>query len=533
MSLLSGKFVLFFLCVFLAYFLMPRKNRWIVLLVGSYVFYLSASVKMTAYLLLTTFTTFFSAKKLGALNRETAEYLTVHKAELDREERKNYKAAQVRRKRRVLLFAVLWNIGTLCVLKYTGFVFDIINRTLHFAAGMDAVLPGVRFLLPLGISFYTFQAVGYVIDVYRGKYEPDTSLPRYMLFVSFFPQIIQGPISRHDQLAHQLYEGHAFDYARAAMGLQLILWGLIKKLVLADRLILISNRIFQNYQDYSGLTMFIGGTVYGIYMYADFSGGIDMIRGIAEIFGIEMIQNFERPYFATSMSEFWRRWHISLGAWMKDYVFYPLSLSKAFGRLGRKTKKWFGVKTGKVIPTYLATFITFVLVGIWQGTELKYVGYGFWNATIIAGSLLLKPVYRKALQLFHIQADCLYWKAFGMIRTFFLCSLGRFFSGGLSLKSALLMMKSFFTVWNPEVLTDGTFLNMGLTARDWWVVLVMLIIMLIVGVIQERGIRIRQSITGMALPVRWFLYIGAIVFLVLLGQYGPGFVSADFVYQQF
>ncbi|MDO4323912.1 MAG: MBOAT family O-acyltransferase [Lachnospiraceae bacterium] len=533
MSLLSGKFVLFFLCVFAAYFLMPRKSRWVVLLIGSYVFYLFSSVRMTAYLLLTTFTTFFSAKRIGALNKETSEYLTVHKAELDRETKKQYKAGQMKRKRRYLLFAVLWNIGTLCVLKYTGFVFDTINRTLHFVADMEAVLPSVRFMLPLGISFYTFQTVGYVIDVYRGKYEPDTSLPKYMLFVSFFPQIIQGPISRYNQLAHQLYEGHEFDYTRITMGLQLVLWGLIKKLVLADRLIKVSNMIFQNYTDYAGLTMFIGGTVYGVYMYADFSGGIDMIRGIAQVFGIEMMQNFERPYFATSLSEFWRRWHISLGEWMRDYVFYPVSLSKAFGRLGKKTKKWFGTKTGKVIPTYLATFITFMLVGIWQGTELKYVGYGFWNASIIAGSLLLKPVFTKTLDFLHIKADSFYWKAFGMLRTFFLCSLGRFFSGGLSLKSALVMMKSFFTVWNPQVLTDGTFLNMGLTRRDWLVVLIMLIIMLIVGILQERGIRIRSSIAGMPLPMRWFIYIGAIVFVVLLGQYGPGFVSADFVYQQF
>ncbi len=533
MSLLSGKFVLFFLCVFSAYFLMPRKHRWIVLLVGSYVFYLFNSVRMAAYMLLTTFTTFFSARKIGALNEETAEYLKAHKEELDSEARKQYKAAQVKRKRRFLLFAILWNIGTLCVLKYTGFVFDAINRILHYAADMEAVLPSVRFILPLGISFYTFQTVGYVVDVYRGKYEPDKSLPKYMLFVSFFPQIIQGPISRYNQLAHQLYEGHDFDYTQAAMGLQLVLWGLMKKLILADRLVLVSNMIFENYLDYAGLTMFVGGTVYGVYMYADFSGGIDMIRGIAQIFGIDMMQNFERPYFATSLSEFWRRWHISLGEWMRDYVFYPISLSKAFGRLGKKTKKWFGHKTGKVIPTYLATFITFMLVGIWQGTELKYVGYGFWNASIIAGSLLLKPAYAKARDFFHINAKSWYWKLFCMIRTFFLCSLGRFFSGGLSLRSALVMMKSFFTVWNPQVLINGTFLNMGLTKRDWCVVLAMLIILLIVGIMQERGIRVRSSVAALPLPARWLIYIGAIVFLVLLGRYGPDFASADFIYQQF
>ena len=304
-----------------------------------------------------------------------------------------------------------------------------------------------------------------------------------------------------------------------------------KRQVLADRLILVSNMIFQNYQNYAGLTMFIGGTVYGVYMYADFSGGIDMVRGIAQIFGIEMIQNFERPYFATSLSEFWRRWHISLGEWMRDYVFYPVSLSKAFGRLGKRMKKWLGPKTGKLIPMCLATFITFMLVGIWQGPEMKYVGYGFWNASIMSVSMLLKPVFVKILNFLHIDPESTYWKVFGMIRTFFLCSLGRFFSGGLSLRSALFMMKSFFTVWNPQVLTDGTFLNMGLTVRDWWAVLAMLIILLIVGIIQERGIRVRNSVAALPLPVRWAIYIGAIVLLVMLGQYGEGFVSADFVYQ--
>jgi hypothetical protein len=174
-----------------------------------------------------------------------------------------------------------------------------------------------------------------------------------------------------------------------------------------------------------------------------------------------------------------------------------------------------------------------MLVGIWQGTEWKYVGYGFWNASIISGSLLLKPVFLKLHEFFHINTESVFWKGFGMLRTFFLCSLGRFFSGGLSLKSALRMMKSFFTVWNPQVLTDGTFLEMGLTRRDWLVVLVMVIIMIIVGVIQERGTRLRKAIADMPLPLRWSIYIGAIVFVVLFGSYGPGYVASDFVYQQF
>lgn len=532
MSLVSLQFFVFLLCVSILYFLLPLGKRWIVLLLASYLFYLTSSVKMTVFLLLTTLTTFYAGRRLGSLNEETAAWLAAHKKELDREGKKQYKAKQATRKKRTLLAAVLWNIGILCVLKYTGFVFESINGALEFA-GISRLLPTVNWLLPLGLSFYTFQAVGYVIDVYRGKYEPDQSLPQYMLFVSFFPQIIQGPISRHDQLAHQLYEGHRFDYTRVTMGLQLMLWGLIKKLVLAERLALIANEIFDNYLNYAGLTMFIGAAVYGMQVYADFSGGMDMVCGIGQIFGIEMIKNFERPYFARSLAEFWRRWHITLGAWMRDYVFYPVSLSKRFSRLGKKTKKWFGTQTGKMIPTFLAMFLTFMLVGIWHGAAWKYVAYGFWNAVIISASILLEPLYRKMAGICHIDTECAAWRLFSVVRTFLLCSFGRFFSRGLSLRSALTMMKSFFTVWNPQVLTDGTFLGMGLTGRDWLVAFFMILALLVIGIFQERGVHIRERLAQQNIVIRWIFYMGAVIFLVLFGMYGPGYSASEFVYQQF
>lgn len=532
MSLLSGKFVVFFLCIFLLYYLMPLKKRWIVLLVGSYFFFLVNSARLVAFLLLTTLSTYYTGKKLGEMNRETAEYLAEHKAELGREEKKEYKAKQTKKKRRVLALAVVWNIGTLCVLKYTGFVFSSINSVLALA-GISLQLPGVHFLLPLGISFYTFSSVSYVVDVYRGKYEPDTSLPQYMLFVSYFPQMIQGPIARHDHLAHQLYEGHRFDYDQVTKGMQLVLWGLIKKFVLAERLSQISNTIFNNYTDYAGFTMFLCTVAYGLYMYGDFSGGIDIVSGLSQSLGIKLASNFERPYFAISLAEYWNRWHISLGEWMKDYVFYPLSLSKSFTHLGRKAKKRFGVQIGKVVPAFLASFITFVLVGIWQGTSWKYVAYGFWNATIISMSMMLKPVFVSMTNFFHIPTKSLGWRIFSMVRTFFVTSLGRFFSGGPSLRVALVMMKSFFTVWNPGVITSGIFLEMGLTIRDWYVVFFMVLVLLIAGIIQERGTNIRDAVAAWVLPARWAFYIAAVLFLVLFGVYGPGYTASDFIYQQF
>ncbi len=532
MNLISLEFGAFLLLLLLLYYIFPMKWRWTVLLAGSWWFYLSNSMGLSLFLLLTILTTYWSGRRLGRINEETEERLGREKGVWDREQRKQYRQRQTRRKKRVLLAAVLWNVGVLCVLKYTGFVFSSLNR-LFSAAGAEGGLPELSFLLPLGISFYTFQAVGYVIDVYRGKYGPDTSLPKFMLFLSFFPQMIQGPISRHDQLAHQLYEGHAFDYDRLARGAQLFLWGLMKKLVMAERLALAADTVFIKWRETEGLTVLIGAVCYGLQVYGDFSGGMDMARGIGEMFGIQMTPNFARPYFAKSLEEFWRRWHMTLGAWMRDYVFYPVSLSKGAARLGKKTKKWFGVRTGKMIPTFLAMFLTFFLVGIWHGAEWKYVGYGLWNGIIISGSILLQPVYDRLAKRFSIPRESRGWGWFCMARTLLICSLGRYFSRGLSLGIALIMMKHTFTVWNPRILVDGTLLELGLTALDWAVVLVMLLVLFWVSLLQERGVSIRDRIAGLGLGPRWAVYMGAVVAVAVLGVYGPAYSAAQFVYQQF
>lgn len=224
---------------------------------------------------------------------------------------------------------------------------------------------------------------------------------------------------------------------------------------------------------------------------------------------------------------------MTLGGWMKDYVFYPLSLSKAANKLGKKTRKWFGNQTGKMIPTFLAMFVTFMLVGIWHGAETKYIAYGFWNAGIISSSILLEPVYKKMAAFCHINTQSKGWQLFSMLRTFLICSIGRFFPRCDSLRMALVMIKSSFTVWNPEIFTNGTFSNIGLTSKDWKLLGLMMIVLLIVGIVQERGVKIRDRVAAMPVPVRWSFYIAAFMLLALCGMYGPGYSAASFVYQQF
>lgn len=390
MAFVSGSFLVFLFLVFAVYFLTPKKYQWVILLLASYIFYAFSGVKLLFFLVLTTMVTFLTGRLLGSVNQQTSQYLAAQKKSLSREEKKEYKNGQTTKKRRILFCAVLVNLGILIFLKYFNFLAGNVNSVISLF-GSDAKIPVLNLLLPLGISFYTLQSIAYVVDVYRGKYEPDGNIAKFALFMSYFPQIVQGPIARYDQLAHQLYESHKFEYNRVTQGAQLILWGFIKKLVIADRLAVIVNPIFDNYQNYGGILLFIAAAGYGFQVYADFSGGMDIARGVSQILGIDLVLNFERPYFARSLAEFWRRWHITLGSWMKDYVFYPLSLSKQFSKLGKATRKVLGNYIGKKLPTFLSMFIVFMLVGVWHGSSWKYVGYGLWNAVIIVSSILLEP----------------------------------------------------------------------------------------------------------------------------------------------
>ncbi len=212
------------------------------------------------------------------------------------------------------------------------------------------------------------NATSYIFDVYRGKYAAEKNFFKVALFVSFFPQMIQGPIGRFDKLALWLFKGHKLDFSRLKKGSQLILWGLMKKFMFAEYVAILADVVFNDYASYRGVMIFMGSVANGLQIYADFSGGIYIVCGVAQIFVIDLAMNFERPYFATSLADFWRRWHITLGAWMREYIFYPLSLSGALTKLGKKTKKIFGNYIGLKLPIFLASFISFFLVGVWNGS---------------------------------------------------------------------------------------------------------------------------------------------------------------------
>lgn len=508
MSLISMEFLIFVGIAVIGYYLIPKRFQWIWLLIFSYIYYASSGIKILFFLLYTTITTYGTGRLLDRVN---------HK-ELPRNEAKS-------RKRRILIGCLLLNFGMLAVLKYTNFAIENVNAIFHAGISFQ------KLILPLGISFYTFQSMGYIIDVYWGKYEAEKNPFRFALFVSFFPQLLQGPIGRFDRLARQLYEQHSFDLLKAQYALQLMLWGFFKKLVLADRAAVVVNQVFQNYTQYSGVTNIVAVLMYSIQLYMDFSGGMDVVMGVAALFGVELDQNFKRPYFATSITDFWHRWHITLGTWMKDYIFYPVSLSKWMGKFGKWSKKAFGKKTGRVVPICVANIIVFLVVGVWHGAAWKYIAYGLYNGLIIAISSLLAPLYRKGFEKFHINPKSGAWHVVQILRTFLLVNISWYFDMAVSLSAAFAMMKSTVTGFSLATLTDGSLMMLGLDKLDYMILAMGCLVVFLISFLKERGIQIRESLGRKPLVIRWAVY-GMLVFGIPMFGYVMT-TTGGFIYAQF
>ena len=528
----SFSFFLFVLLVCVIYFLVRKSDQWKVLLTASYAFYCLAAPGMLLFLLGSTLSAFFSGLWMEEADQACARGITAAGDSLSKEGKNAFKSKRDRRKQRILLTGLLINLGMLAFLKYFNFLALNLNSLLDLFSS-NTRIPALNLLLPLGISFYTFQSCGYIIDVHRGKLAADRHLAKFALFLSFFPQIVQGPISRYSQLAHQLYESHPADYTRIKFGAQLMLWGLFKKMVIADRAAIAVNSIFANYKQEGGFVIFFGVALYSLQVYCDFSGGIDIARGIAQVLGIELPQNFQRPFFATSIENFWRRWHITLGAWMRDYIFYPLSLSKTFAKLGRSARKLFGNDIGKLMPTFLAMFITFLTVGIWHGADWKFVAYGAWNGLLISTGILLGPSLNRALEKLRVDTDSKGWHFLKICGTFLLLTIGRYFSRAESFPIALNMLKWTLRIFNPHVLQDGTLLNYGLTRQDYWVLLAAILVLLVAGILQEKGKSVRATIARQRLAWRWSLYLSAIFAILIFGIYGIQYNALDFIYMGF
>ena len=546
MPITSIPFAIFAIISAIIYFAFPKKEyRWVVLLIASSFFYVYNSFRYAAFILVSIITIYLAACKIDDLRKETKAFLKTKKDEWSREERKAYKENTEKKCRRVLTAALLLNFGILFVLKYFNFMSGSIAAML---GGSAESAPQIKLLLPLGISFYTFIATGYLIDVYRETIEQERNIFKFALFVSFFPQIVQGPISSYSKLHHQLITPHNLEWMNFKHGIMLIGWGLFKKIVIADRIWIAIKAYNENGGIHSNTELGgYGGTVvlfvtllYAIQLYADFSGGMDIARGLCQVLGIKLELNFRQPYFSKSISEYWRRWHITLGAWMKNYVFYPIAMSPLSAKIskGIAGSKFGQTPAGKhiskVLMTAVASFIVFLLVGIWHGANSKFIAFGIWNGFIIMLSALLEPVYGKTRNALHIKDSAWWWQLFQMFRTFLIVLVGYVFDISESFTNAMNMLRLMITDHSKSVFLKQL-TTLGLSKAEYAAILVCVLVLLYFSIRLERLSLDSPSELIERLPgaLQWFALFMLLLCILMIGVYGPMSDPADFIYMQF
>lgn len=354
--------------------------QWGILLVMSMLFYLSQGWKQLLFILTTSLAVFFGTLVISRIEERPIEKT------LPREEKKKLKAEKKKQKSRIMLLVLVFCLLVLAYVKYL----NVFLRSISQFAG--ASFRPLKILFPLGISFYTFQSLSYLLDIYNGKYKPEKNYLKFLLFVSWFPQLLQGPINRFDSLSKDLFRRHTFSYERFRAALLLTLYGMLKKYALADMLVDFNSALLSAVTAQTpGAVTLVSMVVYTVWQYADFSGGIDMVMGISNLFDVDMMPNFRQPFFAQSLAEFWRRWHISLGAWMRDYVFYPVAVSKPVLALSKKCSKSISIYAGRIAPAVVSNIVVFLLVGLWHGATANYLLWGLYNGVVISLGEITRP----------------------------------------------------------------------------------------------------------------------------------------------
>lgn len=530
MNFVSTQFFVFLAVLFLLYYTIPRRHQWKLLLAGSLFFYFFAGWYCLIYIGVTTVTTYLAAKKVTDLAAEQEQYMQEHKADLSREERKAYKAAGKALRWRWTLGCLLLNFGILGVVKYTGFVVGNVNSALTLF-GSEFQLSFTSIALPMGISFYTFQSMGYLIDVYWGKYPAERSLGKFALFVTFFPQLIQGPISRFSDLSQSLYAEHPFSSRQFGMGAQRVLWGLAKKLIVADRLAIPLIALVKDPDTYTGVYVLAVMFLYAIQLYADFTGGIDITIGVAQMLDIKVAENFNRPFFSKNTAEYWRRWHITMGTWFKDYVFYPLSVSKFILKLHKRSRARFGER-GKRISVHTCSLLLWFVTGVWHGASWNFIVWGMLNGIVIIISQELEPLYAKFHGRFPGLKEKAGYQLFEIFRTFWLMSAIRVLDVYRDVPLTFRQYGTVFTNFNPGVLWDGSFLKLGLSAGDWWVALCGGLAMLVCSLLAVKE-PVRDRLARRSPHLAWAGCVVLLLLTVIFGVYGIGFDATKFIYNQF
>ncbi|MBR5345032.1 MAG: MBOAT family protein [Clostridia bacterium] len=483
MSILSLDFLGMALAALILYYALPMKIRWLVLLAASGLFAALAGWQGAAHL-------------AGAALLSWGGGLLLEK----------------KRSRWILAVCLVIDIGAMAFIKYYP------------------TISGATLFVPLGLSYFTFQTAGYLIDVYRKKVTAERNPLKSLLFAGYFLQLPQGPISTWKELGSQLTEGHRLDPDNIASGFQRMVWGYFKKMVLADRLAVMTDALLKG-EDMPGWFVLGGVVLYAIRLYADFSGGLDIVRGISRMFGVRLPENFRRPFFADSVADYWRRWHITLGTWFRSYLLYPLVTSKAAVAFTKAVTPVFGKKTARALPTAFATLLVFVLIGIWHMASWNAVIFGTYFGLVMAISLLLEPMWKKINKGLHLPKKG-WLLPFKLIRTWILVLIAQYFAFTFEPAQAWSLLQQTFANWDFTGFAERC--ETVMPVLEWIIAGSAAVILLVIDIITE----IKNNFCdGLAKPkwfwIRWPALIVLIVAIAVFGCYGEGFDSASFVYTQF
>lgn len=486
----SIDFLIFFPIVISIFFIIPKKWRCIWLLISSYYFYMSWNPKYALLIAGSTVVTYLSGLFI---------------------EHANSKGKTTSMKLYVLASLII-NLGILCFFKYANFFLS--NLSLLFShIGIGTIDKRFDFLLPVGISFYTFQALSYTIDVYRGQIKAERNLFKYALFVSFFPQLVAGPIERSKNLLTQIQNVEniqVWNFDRVRNGFLLMFWGLFQKLVIADRASLVVDKVITNYTNYGFIEISIAVILFAFQIYCDFGGYTNIARGAAQVMGVSLMQNFKQPYLARNIKEFWRRWHISLTSWFTDYLYIPLG----------------GNRKG-TLRKYLNILIVFGISGLWHGASWNFVAWGCIHAIYLICEDI-KIIYQKNKNIYTENA-CFSKRLREIITTFVLADFAWIFFVCKDLTHAINVIKQMFSV----IVVQSSFLNLGMDLIDWQIIFASVIILYIVDIIHEKGYSIFDIVSHQEIWFRWILYLGLIWGIIMLGIYGIAYDTSTFIYFQF
>lgn len=529
MNFIQLSFIGFLIAGMLVFYICPAKCRWVILLALSLIFYGMAGVNYFPFIFVTSFTVWLTGRWLGRIYERQAAKIAG--ADMSREEKNAVKEQDKGRCKRIMMFCLVLNVTILCVTKFTKFFVGPINELLMYLGG-EGNFSAASVMIPLGISYYTFSAVSYLMDVYWRRVDYEKNYFRFLLYLIYFPHILQGPIERYARLGHRLKQELRFDWDRILGGMQLMLWGYFKKLVIADRVNLFITGVYANPAEAPGLLSLLAVCFDAVYIYTDFSGCMDIARGISQIFGVELDKNFEQPFSSTGTAEFWRRWHITLGAWFKDYIYMPIVLSPKMIKFLRNIKKKFGERCSKTIKIIVPLMAVWLLTGLWHGTGLPYVVWGVYWFTLIMTAQVFEPEIQKLTAFLRIHTEAESFKVFQKVRTAGVFAIGRLITRPGSLSTSREILKGMISTFNPWVFLDETIYSFGLDRFDFAVAVLSVILLGYIGHLQNQG-SVREMLNKQNLLFRWGIYLALIFGIIIFGIYGPGFDSAAFVYMDF